>query len=129
MSHRDTHMAIPRSLAAVLGNGGTKGKTSKVKVIEAGGDEAAYMTLTFCLDLYRRLLYVAKAAQPLREYLTAEQAREIRKDNEAIDAGKNWRERAEAAQKIMFRLHDQLSEDWERALEQAAAEEPVHAHH
>jgi hypothetical protein len=129
MSHRDTHMAIPRSLAAVLGNGGTKGKTDKVEVVARGGDEASYMTLTFCLDLYRRLLYVAKAARPLREYLTAEQAREIRKDNEAIDAGKNWRERAKVTQEIMFRLHDELSKDWGRALEEAAAEEPVHAHH
>jgi hypothetical protein len=129
MSHRDTHMAIPRALAALPSNGGTKGRTSKVEVIEKGGDEAAYMTLTFCMDLYRRLLYVAKAAQPLREYLTADQAREIREDNEAIDAGKNWRERAEAAQKIMFRLDKELSKDWERALEEAAAEEPVHAHH
>jgi hypothetical protein len=85
--------------------------------------------LTFCLDLYRRLLYVAKAARPLREYLTAEQAREIREDNQAIDAAKDWHERAEATQKIMFRLHDELSKDWARALEEAAEEEPVHAHH
>lgn len=120
MSHHDPYIAIPRVLSVLPGNGGTKGKSDKLKSVEVGSEESVYMALTFCFDLYRRLLYMAKPAVALREYIPTDLAREILKDDEAIDAHDKWSERAIEAQKIMLRLHKELSGDWEEALERAA---------
>ena len=113
MSHHDPYLAIPRALAVLPGNGGIKGTTDKLKTVQVGSEESVYMALAFCFDLYRRLLYMAKPAGALREYITRELAREIIRDDKAIDDAAGWQGRAEVAQRIMLRLHKELSEDWE----------------
>jgi hypothetical protein len=129
MSHRDPYLAIPRALAVLPGNGGVKGKTDKLRSVTVGSPESVYMALTFCFDLYRRMLYMAKPAGALREHITPELAKEILEDDDSINDARGWRERAEAAQEIMLRLHSQLSADWEKALRRAASEAPVEVHH
>lgn len=120
MSHHDPYTAIPKVLAVLPGNGGTKGKTDKLRTVEVGSEESVYMALTFCFDLYRRLLYMSKSAGPLREFIPPDLARQIQKDDGAIDAQKGWRGRARVAQRIMLRLHRELSQDWSRELGKAA---------
>jgi hypothetical protein len=121
MPHHDTtDITALKALAVLPGNGGTKGRTPKLASVKVGSADSVYMLATFCFDLYRRLQYVAKVARPLAEHLPPEIAREMLADNEVIDGGPGWRERAEAAEAIMLRLHEELSDDWERELERAA---------
>jgi|RhiMethySRZTD1v2_1073278.scaffolds.fasta_scaffold966970_1 hypothetical protein len=128
MSHLDTYLSVPQALSVVPGNGGIKGRTDKLKSVTVGSPESVYMALSFCFDLYRRLLYMAQPAGALREHIPPELAKTILKDDEAIDKADGWRGRAEAAQRIMLRLHGELSADWQKALERAASEARTEVH-
>lgn len=121
MPHHDTiDSTASRALAVLPGNGGTRADSPKLASVEVGSPDSVYMLATFCFDLYRRLQYMAKIARPLAEHMPPEIAREMIADNEEINAGKGWRERAETAEKIMLRLHRELSGDWERELRRAS---------
>jgi hypothetical protein len=122
MSHHDTYLAIPKALAVIPGNGGARGLTAKLASVEVGSPDSVYMVATFCFDLHRRLQYMAKITRTLAEHIPSDIAREMLADDEAIKAGAGWRERAEAAERIMLRLHGELSEDWERELRRAAGQ-------
>ena len=128
MSHRDSYLAVPRALAVLPGNGGVKGKSNKLDSVEVGSEESFYMLATFCFDLYRRMLYMAKPARALRDHIPPDLAREILEDDAAIDRGEGWRERAKTAQKIMLRLHEELSDEWARDLKRAARDDSPDGH-
>src|SRR5262245_57458049 len=130
MSHRDdTYLSVPQALSVIPGNGGIKGKTNKLESVkEIGSPESVYMALAFCFDLYRRMLYMAQPAEALREHIPPELARRILQDNAKIDGPDTWRGRAEAAQEIMLKLHNEMSEDWMRALRRAATQASTEVH-
>lgn len=114
-------IAAERVLSIVLGEGGPKGRTAKLASVEVGSADSVYMLAAFCFDLFRRLQYMSKLARPFADQIPPEIAREILADQEAINAdGLNWRQRAEAAEQIMLRLHGELADEWDSNLRRAA---------
>lgn len=117
--------SVARVLSVLPLGTGTHGDTVKLGSVKVGDPESVYMVATFCFDLFRRLQYVAKVALPFGDHMPPEIAREILKDDADINAGKNWRERAETAEQVTRRLHRELAGEWERRLERAAQGTPV----
>jgi hypothetical protein len=84
-------------------------------------DEFLFMLATFCFDLSRRMDYLWKATKGFAGQAGQELAREVLKDNEAINApGLPWKERAERAEQIMLRLAAQIGKEHDRAMRDAA---------
>jgi hypothetical protein len=116
-------IAAEKVLSVILGNGGQKGLTRKLTSVEMGSADSVYMVAAFCFDLFRRMQYMYKLAQPFAELIPPESAREILADHESMNAeGLSWRERAERGEEIMLRLHAELAEEWERNIRRAANE-------
>lgn len=96
-------------------------RTGKLASVEVGSPESFYLLATYCFDLSRKLEYLSKVARPFASQIPPELAHEILEDTDAINAkGLTWQERAEAAEKIMLRLHHELADDHERALKESA---------
>jgi len=116
-------IAAERVLSIIPGNGGPKGITSKLASVEVGSPDSVYMVAAFCFDVMRRLQYMYKLARPFAYQIPPDVAQEILADHDAINAdGLSWRERAEAAEQIMLRLHGELADQWEHNLRQAAGQ-------
>lgn len=114
-------IAAERVLSIIAGNGGQHGRTAKLASVEVGSPDSVYMVAAFCFDLFRRLQYMYKLAQPFADQIPPEIAREILADHETMNAeGMSWRDRAEQAEAIMLRLHGELADEWERNLRRAA---------
>jgi hypothetical protein len=103
------------TIEAVLGtlSAGTtpppKGLTEKLASVKVGEPESFYMLATYCFDLSRKLQYLSKAARPFMEHIPADLEQEIEKDTQQINGpNMSWKDRAEVAEKIMLRLHDEL---------------------
>src|SRR4051812_13965060 len=116
-------IAAERVLSVIMGNGGQKGLTRKLDSVEIGSPDSVYMVAAFCFDLFRRMQYMYRLAQPFDDLIPPETAREILADHDSMNAdGLSWRERAERAETIMLRLHGELAQDWEQNLRQRAAQ-------
>jgi hypothetical protein len=123
-SNQAIDVAAERVLSIVMGNGGQHGRTEKLASVEVGSADSVYMIAAFCFDLFRRMQYMYKLAQPFADQIPPEIAQEILADHEAMNAeGLDWRGRAEQAEAIMLRLHGELAEQWERNLRRAAGQE------
>jgi hypothetical protein len=121
MSDQTIDIAADRVLSVILGNGGQKGRTPKLASVEIGSPDSVYMVAAFCFDLFRRMQYMYKLAQPFADLIPPETAREILADHESMNAdGLTWRERAERGEQIMLRLHGELADEWERNIRRAA---------
>jgi hypothetical protein len=105
----------------IVGQPPPKRRTEKLGSVEVGTHESFYLLATYCFDLSRKLLYLSKVARPFAEHIPPELAHEILEDNDAINAkGLTWEERAKVAEKIMLRLYDELADQYEQILKQAA---------
>jgi hypothetical protein len=89
-----------------------KRSTPKLATVEVGTPDSYYLLATYCFDLSRKLMYLSKVATPFSDSVPAELAQEILSDTDAINApGLTWRQRAETAETIMLRLHDELNQE------------------
>jgi hypothetical protein len=124
MSTDDTINIPPERVLSILpGNGGPKGFTSKLGSVEVGSPDSVYMVAAFCFDVMRRLQYMYKLARPYADQIPPNVAQEILADHDAINAdGLSWQQRAETAEQIMLRLHNELAGQWEQNLRQAAGQ-------
>jgi hypothetical protein len=114
-------IAAERVLSIVPGNGGQKGITSKLANIPIDSPDYVYMLAAFSFDLFRRLQYMYKLAQQFSDRIPSDIAREILADHDALNAeGLSWKQRAEAAEAVMLRLHGELADSWEANLKVAA---------
>jgi hypothetical protein len=84
-----------------------RGLTDKLASVTVGTPEAYYLLATYCFDLTRKLEYLTKVAASFADQIPPALAEQIHADTEAINDSKvqTWQERAEAAEKIMIRLH------------------------
>lgn len=116
-------VAAEKVLSIVPGNGGPHGFNAKLESVEVGSADSVYMVAAFCFDAMRRLQYMYKLARPLADQIPPDIAQEILADHDEINAdGLTWRQRAEAAERIMLRLHGELANEWENNLRHAAGQ-------
>ena len=87
-----------------------KGVTKKLESVEVGTPDSFYLLATYCFDLSRKLQYLSKAARPFADRVPPDLEQEIREDTQRIDGLDPWKERAEEAERIMLRLHEELEQ-------------------
>ena len=101
------------------------GTSHKLASVEPGSVDGFYMLAAFCFDAARKMEYMFKATRQFAEQADPRLAREIRADNDAVKkAGggeKNyWKPTAEALEKIMLRLYNEIGNEHDRLLRDAA---------
>lgn len=102
-------------------------QTPKLASVEPGSIDAYYMLAAFCFDLNRKLYYTYKAARAMfpesAPFPTDAKsiAREVKRDNDTVaEAGQDWKDTAEALERVMLRLFKEINEDHERLLNRMA---------
>jgi hypothetical protein len=83
------------------------------------------MLAAFCFDAARKMEYIYKATRRFAEEADPALARQILADNEAVQkAGGpkgSWKPTAEALEKIVLRLYNEIGQEHDRLLRQVAA--------
>jgi hypothetical protein len=97
-------------------------RRAKLSSVKAGSDEAYYMLAAFCFDLSRKVNYLYRAARQFAPNADPDLAQQLIEDNNAINAeGLSWEQRARAAETIMLRTVDELTDEHARILRTVAA--------
>ena len=98
-----------------------RSRSPKLNSVQPASEEAFYMLATFCFDLQRKLEYVTKATLKFEAQMDRELAQRIISENDTINAeGLTWRQRAELAETATRKLHEEIGDQHEKGLRQAA---------
>lgn len=99
-------------------------KRAKLASVQPGSVEGFYMLAAFCFDAARKMEYIYKATRRFAEQADPKLAQQVLMDNEAVErAGGpkgDWKPTAEALEKIVLRLYNEIGEEHERLLRQVA---------
>lgn len=122
MPTEDTN-SVERALAdiCVISEKSTTYTSPKLASVKLGSDEFLYMLAAFCFDLSRKMDYLFKATREFAPAASQALAREVLKDNNAINAtGLTWKQRAERAEEIMLRLAAEIGKAHDEVVRKAA---------
>ena len=121
------HLETALGTMALAADSVQHAKSAKLASVEAGSVDGFYMLAAFCFDAARKMEYFYKAARRFAEQGDPMLAQEIRNDNDAVKAAGGtkgyWKPTAEALEKIVLRLYNEIGEEHDRVLRQVAAGE------
>jgi hypothetical protein len=108
---------------AIVCEKSTSVRRPKLDSVKVGSNEAFYMLAAFCFDLSRKMNYLYRAAREFAPDADPALARQLIVDNEAINAeGLSWEQRARAAEVILRRTVEELTDEHDRVLARVAAQ-------
>jgi hypothetical protein len=127
MSHHDSEaLRTAMGNVAIICEKSTSVRRPKLESVKIGSEEGYYMLAAFCFDLSRKMNYLYRAAREFAPQADPALARQLIQDNNAINAhGLTWEQRARAAEAIMLRTVEELTDEHERVLTRVAAASPV----
>jgi hypothetical protein len=119
--HSDEAVYTALGNMAIICEKSTSTRRAKLGSVKIGSDESYYMLAAFCFDLSRKMNYLYRAAREFASEADPTLAQQVIADNDAINAqGLSWEQRARAAEAIMLRTVEELTDEHEQVLRKVA---------